>query len=154
MNIANAWWCINIVSILSTERNGTMYMCPAFLTSAHQLLPLATRLLVKVSFWSVIKLNLLEVASESLRGRVFTISLGELNNDAHEVAWRKMKVQIEEIKGFDCYTNFHGMDVTRDKLCSLVKKWHSTIEAFVQAKTADGYLIRMFTIAFTRRHRH
>lgn len=64
-----------------------------------------------------------------------------------------MKVQIEEIKGFDCYTNFHGMDVTRDKLCSLVKKWHSTIEAFVQAKTADGYLIRMFTIAFTRRNR-
>jgi small subunit ribosomal protein S3Ae len=96
----------------------------------------------------------LEVAADSLRGRVFTISLGELNNEAHEVAWRKIKVQIEEIKGFDCYTNFHGMDITRDKLCSLVKKWHSLIEAFVQAKTNDGYLVRIFAIAFTRRHKH
>merc|ERR1712195_311052 len=95
-----------------------------------------------------------KVAAESLRHRVFTISLGELNNDAHEVAWRKIKVQIEEIKGFDCYTNFYGMDITRDKLCALVKKWHSLIESFVQAKTTDGYLVRMFAIAFTRRHRH
>jgi len=95
-----------------------------------------------------------KVAADSLRHRVFTISLGELNNDAHEVAWRKIKVQVEEIKGFDCYTNFHGMDITRDKLAALVKKWHSLIEAFIQAKTADGYLIRMFAIAFTRRHKH
>merc|ERR1712166_313720 len=95
-----------------------------------------------------------KVAAESLRHRVFTISLGELNNDAHEVAWRKIKVQVEEIKGFDCFTNFHGMDVTRDKLCALVKKWHSLIEAFVQAKTSDGYLVRVFAIGFTPRHRH
>lgn len=45
------------------------------------------------------------------------------------------------------------MDITRDKLCTLVKKWHTLIEAFVQAKTADGYLLRMFCIAFTRRHK-
>merc|ERR1711994_1116171 len=55
--------------------------------------------------------------------------------------------------GYDCYTNFYGMDITRDKLCTLVKKWHSTIEAFAQAKTADGYHLRMFCIAFTRRHK-
>jgi small subunit ribosomal protein S3Ae len=95
-----------------------------------------------------------KIAADSLRGRVFTVSLGELNRDAHESAWRNIKLQIEEIKGFDCYTNFHGMDVTRDKLCSLVKKWHSLIEAFVQAKTTDGYLVRLFAIAFTRRHKH
>jgi len=93
-------------------------------------------------------------SADSLRNRVFTISLGELNTDAHEQAWRKVKLQIEEIKGFDCYTNFAGMDITRDKLCALVKKWHTLIEAFVQAKTMDGYLVRMFSIAFTRRHRH
>jgi small subunit ribosomal protein S3Ae len=46
------------------------------------------------------------------------------------------------------------MDITRDKLCTLVKKWHSLIEAFVQAKTLDGYLVRLFAIAFTRRHKH
>jgi len=62
-------------------------------------------------------------------------------------------VQCEEVKGYDCYTNFYGMDITRDKLCTLVKKWHSTIEAFAQAKTADGYQVRMFAIGFTRRNK-
>ena len=62
-----------------------------------------------------------------------------------------MKVQIEEVKGFDCYTNFYGMDITKDKLCTLVKKWHTLVEAFVQAKTSDGYMLRMFAIAFTKR---
>ena len=91
-------------------------------------------------------------AADSLRNRVFTISVGDLNANAHEQAWRKVRLQCEEIKGFDCYTNFHGLDITRDKLCALVKKWHSLIEAFVQAKTMDGYLVRVFAIAFTRRH--
>lgn len=62
-------------------------------------------------------------------------------------------MQIEEVKGFDCYTNFYGMDITRDKLCTIVKKWHTTVEAFVQTKTADGYLLRMFAIGFTQRTR-
>merc|ERR1712241_692753 len=94
-----------------------------------------------------------KVSSDSLRGRVFEISLADLNRDAHEQAWRKVRVQVEEIKGFVCYTNFYGIDITRDKLCTLVKKWHTTIESFVQAKTQDGYLIRTFCIAFTRRHK-
>ena len=94
-----------------------------------------------------------KIAADSLKGRVFEISLADLNRDSNEQAWRKMKVQIEEVKGFDCYTNFYGLDVTRDKLCTLVKKWHSLIEAFVQAKTIDGYLLRVFCVAFTRRHK-
>ena len=77
--------------------------------------------------------------------------MADLNRDSNEQAWRKMKVQIEEVKGFDCYTNFYGMDITRDKLCTIVKKWHTTIEAFVQTKTLDGYLLRMFCIGFTKR---
>lgn len=43
------------------------------------------------------------------------------------------------------------MDITRDKACSMVKKWYSLIEAFVQAKTLDGYILRMFCIAFTKK---
>merc|ERR1712141_592815 len=70
-----------------------------------------------------------------------------------EHAWRKVRLQIEEVKNFDCYTNFYGLDITRDQLCALVKKWHTTIEAFAQARTSDGYLCRMFCIAFTKRHK-
>jgi len=92
-----------------------------------------------------------KIAADSLRGRAFEVSLADLNRDSNDQAWRKMKVQVEEVKGFDCYTNFYGMDITRDKLCTIVKKWHTTIEAFVQTKTADGYLLRMFCIGFTKR---
>ena len=92
----------------------------------------------------------LEIAADSLRGRVFEVSLSDLNNGNNDY-WRKMKVQIEEVKGYDCFTNFYGMDITKDKLCTLVKKWHTLIEAFVQTKTLDGYLLRMFCIGFTRR---
>lgn len=92
-------------------------------------------------------------SADSLRGRVFSISLADCNNQSESMAWRKLKFQCDEVKGFDCYTNFYGMDITRDKACSMVKKWHSLIEAFVQAKTADGYILRMFSIAFTKRTR-
>jgi len=43
------------------------------------------------------------------------------------------------------------MDFTRDKICSLIKKWQTLIEGFVDVKTTDGYTIRMFAIGFTKK---
>jgi small subunit ribosomal protein S3Ae len=92
-----------------------------------------------------------KIAADSLKGRVFTTSLADCNYQSENQAWRQLKFQIDEVKGFDCYTNFYGMDISRDKACSMIKKWHSLIEAFVQAKTADGFIVRLFCIAFTKR---
>lgn len=70
------------------------------------------------------------------------------------------------------------MKFTRDKLCSIVKKWHvsplkifagglkkfkiknwyldenlqTLIEANVAVKTSDGYLLRLFCIGFTKKN--
>jgi small subunit ribosomal protein S3Ae len=90
-------------------------------------------------------------AADSLRGRVFNISLADCNYQSETQAWRQLKFQVDEVKGFDCYTNFYGMDISRDKACSMIKKWHSLIEANVQAKTTDGFILRLFCIAFTKR---
>ena len=129
-----------------------MCMCPQSLMFVFPLSPPVIKLLdrVRINCWLII-FSRLENSADSLKGRVFEVSLADLNRDSNDQAWRKMKVQIEEVKGYDCYTNFYGMDVTKDKLCTLVKKWHTLIEAFVQTKTLDGYLLRIFCIGFTKR---
>jgi small subunit ribosomal protein S3Ae len=89
------------------------------------------------------------LASDGLKGRVFEVSLADLQND--EVAFRKFRLIAEDVNGKDVLTNFHGMTLTTDKLRSLVKKWQTLIEAIVDVKTTDGYLLRVFCIGFTRK---
>ena len=93
----------------------------------------------------------LRKSEDSLKGRVFEFSLADLATNVNDQAWRKIKLQTEEIKDGECLTTFYGMGMTRDKLCQIVKKWQSTIEAFVDVKTQDGYFIRVSCIAFTKR---
>lgn len=91
-----------------------------------------------------------KLAGDSLKGRVFEMNLADLNNDEDQ-AFRKIKLCCEYIQGRNCLTDFYGMNITRDKLCSLIRKWYSLIEANVDIKTTDGYMLRMFCIAFTKK---
>merc|ERR1719402_1161161 len=90
-----------------------------------------------------------KIASDNLKGRVFEVSLADLQND--EVTFRKFKLIAEEVQGRNVLTNFYVMSLTRDKLCSMVKKWQTLIEANVDVKTTDGYLLRVFAIGFTKK---
>uniref|UniRef100_T1IRH8 Small ribosomal subunit protein eS1 n=1 Tax=Strigamia maritima TaxID=126957 RepID=T1IRH8_STRMM len=92
------------------------------------------------------------IASEGLKGRVFEVSLADLQND--EIAYRKFRLIAEDVQGRNVLTNFHGMDLTTDKLRSMVKKWQTLIEANVDVKTTDGYLLRLFCIGFTKKWPH
>ena len=69
------------------------------------------------------------IASDSLKGRVYEVSLADLQND--EVAFRKFRLICEDVQGRNCLTNFHGMKLTTDKTRSMVKKWQTMIEARV-----------------------
>ncbi|ELV11042.1 40S ribosomal protein S3a [Tupaia chinensis] len=90
-----------------------------------------------------------KIESDSLKGRVFEESLEDLQND--EVTFRKFKLITEDVQGKNCLTNFHGVDLTHDKMCSMVKKWQTMIEAHVDVKTTDGYLLHLFCVGVIKK---
>jgi len=91
-----------------------------------------------------------KIASDGLKGRVFEFSLADLNQDEDQ-AFRKMLLRCEDVQGKNVLTNFWGMDFTTDKLRSLVRKWFSLIECYVDVQTTDNYRLRIFCIGFTKR---
>jgi len=93
-----------------------------------------------------------KIASEEMKGRVFELNLADLNLDEDQ-SFRKIRLCVEDVQGRNCLTDFHGMTLTRDKQCALIRKWHTLIEAHVDVKTTDGYLVRLFVIAFTKKQK-
>merc|ERR1712117_275790 len=72
-----------------------------------------------------------KIASEGLKGRVFEVSLADLQNEKDaERSYRKFKLIIEDIQG---------------------KKWQTLIEGNIDVKTTDGYTLRLFCIGFTQK---
>ena len=47
-----------------------------------------------------------KIASDGLKGRVYEVSLADLQND--EVAFRKFKLICDDVQGKNCLTNFYG----------------------------------------------
>ena len=92
-------------------------------------------------------------ASEGLKGRVFKVSLADLNNN-EELNYKTVHLLVEDVQGQKCLTNLHGMSFTSDKLKSLVRKWQTLIEAFVDVKTTDGFTVRLFCIGFTKKRQN
>jgi small subunit ribosomal protein S3Ae len=91
-----------------------------------------------------------KIASEGLKGRVFEVNLADLQKDEDQ-GHRNVKLRCDDVAGRQCLTTFYGMDLTTDKFRSLVRKWQTLIEAHVDVKTTDGYVLRIFTIGFTKR---
>jgi len=89
-------------------------------------------------------------SEDNLKGRVFELHLVDLVGGAEpKMASRKIKLRVDHIQGRSCITNFHGMSLTTDKMKSLIKKRCSLIEAKVNLKTTDGFLLRIFFLGFT-----
>jgi len=91
-----------------------------------------------------------KIAMDGLKGRVLEVNLADLNNDEDQ-SYKKIRLCIEDIQGRNCLTDFHGLELTRDKQCALIKKWGSLIEGYTDVKTTDGFVVRIFIIGFTKR---
>ena len=95
-----------------------------------------------------------KLSSDTMKGRVFESNLGDLHNIN---TYKKIRLIVDDTASGEnktALTNFHGIDTTKDHLCSLIMKWHSLIETFVDCKTTDGFLLRLFPIAFTQRNKY
>jgi len=90
------------------------------------------------------------ISSEQVKGRVFEVSVADLTKD-EERAYRTITLIAEDVQGKTILTNFHGMKFASDKIKSLIKKWQTLIEGNVDVKTTDGYTLRLFAIAFTKK---
>ncbi len=92
-----------------------------------------------------------KIASDGLKGRVYEVSLADLQGETADAerTFKKFRLICEDVQGKNCLTNFYGMNLTTDKLRAMVKKWQTLIEAYVDVKTTDGYLLRVFCIGFT-----
>lgn len=91
-----------------------------------------------------------KLSSDNLMGRVYTANLSDLDQvSGKDQPFRNVKFTVEEIQGRNLLTRFHGMNLTTDKVRSLLRKWCTQVESIVEAKTADGYVLRLFIMAFT-----
>jgi len=90
------------------------------------------------------------LSSDALKGRVFQVSLGDLNND-EELSYKTIHLIAEDVVGDEVLCNFHGMSFASHKLKSLIRKWRTLIEAIVDINTSDGYKVRLFVIGFTKK---
>jgi small subunit ribosomal protein S3Ae len=95
------------------------------------------------------------IETDGLKGRICEFNLADMmsRGDNQSDGFKKIQLCIEEIQGKSCLTDFYGMSLTRDKMCQLVKKRQTLVEAFTDVKTTDGFVIRLFAIGFTAKHK-
>lgn len=96
-----------------------------------------------------------KIAADFLRGRVYEGNLADISGaNTKDEPYRKVKFVVEEIQGRNLLTRFHGMDLTADKVRSQVHKWGTLVENVIEAKTSDGYTLRLFVMCFTKKQKN
>jgi len=92
-----------------------------------------------------------KIGSNNVLGRVCECTLPDLNPENKEEVWRKVRMQVETVQGMICYSSFYGLDCTRERVFSLLRKGQSLLDFWVDVKTNDKYILRIFVIACTKR---
>jgi len=91
-----------------------------------------------------------KLAVDNVMGRVYECNLADLDQVSNrDQAFRKVKLQVQDVQDRNLLTQFHSMEMTNDRLRSLLRKWCTLIEAVIEAKTNDGHMLRVFVMCFT-----
>merc|ERR1712216_125859 len=90
---------------------------------------------------------------ESLKNRNYKINLIDIKN-SEDSSHKKLTFRCHNYDEKTCLTRFNGFDTTRDKFFSLIRKWHTMIELNSDLRTKDGYFIRVFVVAFSRKRKN
>jgi small subunit ribosomal protein S3Ae len=91
-----------------------------------------------------------KLAPQSCIGRRYEVNQGDLTG-LNESTHRKFIFKITDVKGSEAIGSFDGMAITSDRLKSIVRKWHTTINAQTDILAKDGTVFRVFMIAVTKR---
>jgi len=103
---------------------------------------------VMVGYTPVNKTMGTKLSKDGLMNRVCECSYSDVVEN-NQYAYKKIRMQVEEVKSGNCYTSFYGIDMVREKLYYFLKKKMSLIDVFADVKTIDGYILRVFVTAFT-----
>jgi len=91
-----------------------------------------------------------KLSKDNLMGRVADVSLGDIQENT-AFQYKRVKMQVEEVKGNTCYSSFHGIGMIREKLYTFLRKKMSLIDVVADVKTSDGYILRVLITTFTSR---
>lgn len=97
------------------------------------------------------------LVEDRMYDRVCTIRCGDLQETPlptgpdNEKTYTNLKLRVAQTKNSMCWLDFYGMELTRDKTCSLLKKWVTLVEAETDIKTTDGFVFRVFGMALTEK---
>jgi len=105
---------------------------------------------VEVGWTPVNKTIGTKLSKDNLLGRVCETSFADINEQT-PFPWKKVKMQVEEVKGSTLYSSFYGISIIKEKLYNYLRKRMSLIDVVCDVKTQDGYILRVLITTFTAR---
>jgi len=107
---------------------------------------------VEVGWTPVNKTAGTKISKDYLLNRVCEVSYGDIQlAEVTQFHYKKVKMQVEEVKGSSLYTSFYGISIIKEKLYNYLRKRMSLIDVVADIKTQDGYILRVLITTFTAR---
>lgn len=81
--------------------------------------------------------------------RVFEANQADLQTTLD--TFRRFRFIITSVNNREVKSDFYSMEITVDKSRGIIRKWHTLVEGSCLAETTDGYILRFFVMAVSKR---